>query len=377
MHMEEITKNKRKFNLFEISIICLFWILLFASPLLFSHTKGVIDWNHVFKVWKGHSLLLILFLLNRFILVPFLFFRHRRAIYIITATLLIGVAATGMYFIDKKPQAEGDRRVPENNIERKRKPEPGQLPPGPPGQNGKNRTGRSQPEPVPAWINLLVLSVLVFGFDTGFKTASRWIYSEQQRIILEKENIETQLAYLRHQISPHFFMNTLNNIHALIDVDTVEAKKALIRLSSLMRHLLYESDRKLSPLKNEIEFIRSYVDLMKLRYSKDVRITLTIPDEIPEKSIPPLLFISLLENAFKHGISYLHDSFIDIDINFTGENLQLNITNSKTSEGADSTEAGIGIQNTRKRLDLLYKDSYTLDITDRRDIFITNLTIPV
>ncbi len=172
-------------------------------------------------------------------------------------------------------------------------------------------------------------------------------------------------------------MNTLNNIHSLIDIDTVEAKKSVIKLSSLMRHLLYESDQELSPLINEVEFIRSYVELMKLRYSNDIRITVNIPDKIPDKSIPPFLFISLLENAFKHGISYLQKSFIEIEISFTSDKLRLLITNSKNKGNAKTSEAGIGIENTRRRLDLLYKENYTLDVTDRGNIFITNLTIPV
>ena len=376
--MQGISKNIRKFSLFEISIISLFWLLLFASPLLLDQTKEGIDWNHVFKLWKEHFVLLVLFLINRFILVPFLFFRHRRAFYVIFAAILIGIAATGMYFYDKKPGLENDRKVPERSetINHQERTPDRNIPPQPKQQRG-GPANPVQPEPIPAYVNMLILSVLVFGFDTGIKTASKWVSSEQQRIILEKENIETQLAFLKNQISPHFFMNTLNNIHSLIDIDAAEAKKSVIKLSSLMRHLLYASDQERSPLKNEVEFIRSYVDLMKLRYSKSVSITLIIPEEIPDKSVPPLLFISLLENAFKHGISYLKESFIEIGLSFTSHNLHLVITNSKSRESARASNAGIGIENTRKRLDLLFKEKYTLDVTDRGNIFITSLTIPL
>jgi two-component sensor histidine kinase len=376
--MQGISKNFRKFNLFEISVISLFWLLLFASPLLLGQSGGGTDWMHVFKVWKEHSVLFALFLINRFILLPHLFFRNRRALYMVTASFLIALAVAGMFIYYRKPEVRTGRKPTVNSISqdmRGRNRE--QNPPQPQRQQRRGQGIPAQPEPIPAYINLLILSVLLFGFDTGLKTTSKWVYSEQQRIILEKENIETQLAFLKHQISPHFFMNTLNNIHSLIDVDAEEAKKSVIKLSGLMRHLLYDSDHELSSLKSEVDFIRSYVDLMRLRYSKGVRITLNIPDKIPDKSIPPLLFISLLENAFKHGISYLQDSFIDIELKFTSEKLQLVITNSKSKRNANVSESGIGIGNTRKRLDLLFKGKYTLDVTDRGNTFITNLIIPV
>jgi len=297
----------------------------------------------------------------------------------IAVLLLIVVAVAGIYIYYSKPEAQSGRKPPETSISQDinvRNQGQSTPPPARPKQI-KRKGDPVQPEPIPAYINLLILSVLLFGFDTGLKIASKWIYSEQQRIVLEKENIETQLAFLKHQISPHFFMNTLNNIHSLIDIDTVEAKKSVIKLSGLMRHLLYESDHEMSSLKSEVDFIRSYVDLMKLRYPKGVKITLNIPEKIPDKSIPPLLFISLLENAFKHGVSYMQESFIDIELSFESDNLQLMITNSKNKGNPKASESGIGIENTRKRLDLLFKDKYILDITDRGNVFITHLTIPV
>jgi sensor histidine kinase YesM len=134
----------------------------------------------------------------------------------------------------------------------------------------------------------------------------------------------------------------------------------------------------MSPVKSEVDFINSYVELMKLRYSNEVRITLKLPEKLPDKSIPPLLFISLLDNAFKHGVSYISESFVEIELTFSSDKLCLNIINSKIRETANNRSvSGIGIVNTRKRLDLLYNENYTLDLTDRGTIFITNLTIPI
>lgn len=124
-------------------------------------------------------------------------------------------------------------------------------------------------------------------------------------------------------------MNTLNNIHALVDIDTEEAKHAIIKLSNLMRHLLYDSEGTKTPIKKEIQFIESYIELMRLRFSEKVKITVTIPTIVPDKTIPPLLFTSLLENAFKHGISYKSESFINLNLSFTDTSLIFNIENSK------------------------------------------------
>jgi sensor histidine kinase YesM len=127
------------------------------------------------------------------------------------------------------------------------------------------------------------------------------------------------------------------------------------------------------------QFKQKLIELPALceKLSKEVKINFKVPHQIPDKSIPPLLFISLLDNAFKHGISYINESFVEIEISIISDKLYFNITNSKNKETSKISASGIGIENTRKRLDLLYKENYTLDITDRGNIFITNLTIPI
>jgi LytS/YehU family sensor histidine kinase len=171
-------------------------------------------------------------------------------------------------------------------------------------------------------------------------------------------------------------MNTLNNIHALVDIDTDEAKKAIIKLSNLMRHLLYDSEEKMTPIKKEINFIESYVELMRLRFSDKVKVKVKITDQIPNKSIAPLLFTSLLENAFKHGISYNADSFINIVLTFNEDKLIFEIENSNHFKKTE-TASGIGLENTKKRLDLIYKNKYTLSIDDNEKIYRVNLSVPI
>lgn len=233
------------------------------------------------------------------------------------------------------------------------------------------------PRQLPPLVSFIVVSVLVIGFDTGLQISVRWAQSEQLRVQAEKENVENQLVFLRNQVSPHFFMNTLNNIHALIDINTAEAKESIIKLSRLMRHLLYDSEVELIPLKKEVEFIQNYVELMQLRYSDKVRIDLQIPGQLPDTTIPPLLYTSFVENAFKHGISYQESSYITISISYEAEKLVFDIKNSNPRLQREEESSGIGIENSRKRLDLLYGNRYSLDIKDGKDEFSVNLTIPV
>jgi len=222
-----------------------------------------------------------------------------------------------------------------------------------------------------------VVSILIIGFDTGLVLSVKWAQSEQNRIRMEKESVENQLAFLRNQVSPHFFMNTLNNIHSLIDFDTTEAKDSVIRLSRLMRHLLYDSEADQIPLQKELEFVQNYVDLMKLRFSNKVNIQLEIPGHIPDKTIPPLLFTSFLENAFKHGIHIQGASFVSIAFAFVDEQLVFAMKNSNPHLQKEEEQTGIGIETARKRLDLLYGNQYSLEINDGKEEFLLTLTLPL
>lgn len=366
------TENSYKFKLFEPLIIIVFWALLFSSPLLFGQFNDQINWRHVFKIWRNFIPLLALFMINRFVLLPWLFFKNKRKLYFLSAiSLIAALTLTSYYFNDISQQKRFfTPEIGNNSITIKA---PSRI-----SQNASfNNTRPNNPRPIPAFANFLILAFLLVGFDAGLQISMRWANLEQEKFKLQKENIENQLAFLRNQISPHFFMNTLNNIHALVDINTEEAKKAIIKLSNLMRHLLYDSEHQFTQIKNEIEFIESYIELMRLRFTDKVKINVAIKNEIPEKTIPPLLFTSLLENAFKHGISYEKDSFVNINFYFTKNKLLFEIRNSNHSKNMANSHSGIGIENTKKRLDLIYKKKYSLDILDTENEFIINLTIPI
>ena len=186
--------------------------------------------------------------------------------------------------------------------------------------------------------------------------------------------LEQQLEYLKYQINPHFLMNTLNNIHALIDIDPEEAKTTIVELSKMLRFMLYEGAKQKVPLERELAFVQHYITLMKLRYTDRVAINLNLPKNVPNSEVPPLVFITFVENAFKHGVSYQQQSFIDISVSIEDNKLHFSCRNSRIAQDEDK-HGGVGLQNVRKRLDLIYGKHYQLDIKDEADAYSVDLTL--
>ena len=367
--------HNRKIKYTEIILITFVWLVLLFTPILFREDIYSPLRRTVIIQLEILIPLLVLFLINRFILVPRLLFKGKQVLFIVTVLGLVILFTAGSYIYDVKLKNVPPPEVPQ--IEEQIISPPYAFP------GGVDRFGNLRPDeptksrPIPPFANFLILSILVVGFDTGLRSGLRGIDIENEKVRLEKENMVTQLVLLRNQVSPHFLMNTLNNIHSLVDINAKEAQEALIKLSKMMRYLLYETDTEKTTLKREIEFLESYINLMKLRFNKRVIICLNYPVTIPEKTIAPFIFISLIENAFKHGISYEDESFINIDMTISEEQLLLVIKNSKTEKTRTEEFSGIGIENTRKRLDLLYSNNYRLDIIDSNDLFTVNLSIPI
>ena len=224
----------------------------------------------------------------------------------------------------------------------------------------------------------ILLGFFMTGLNMGIKLLYRSLRDEQQMEELKRQNLQAEMDYLRYQINPHFFMNTLNNIHALIDIDTEYAKSAVIELSKMMRYVLYESGSETISLKKDIQFIENYIELMRIRYDSSIDICLDCPATIPNKvAIPPLLLIVFVENAFKHGVSYNHASFIHIRIGYRDDAVTAVISNSRHEKSRPGT-TGIGLENVKKRLALIYQDNYTLSIDDSDPaVYTVKLIIPI
>lgn len=224
----------------------------------------------------------------------------------------------------------------------------------------------------------ILLGFFMTGLNMGIKLLYRSLRDEQQMEELKRQNLQAEMDYLRYQINPHFFMNTLNNIHALIDIDTEYAKSSVIELSKMMRYVLYESGSETISLKKDIQFIENYIELMRIRYDSSIDICLDYPATIPNKvAIPPLLLIVFVENAFKHGVSYNHASFIHIRIGYRDDAVTAVISNSRHEKSRPGT-TGIGLENVKKRLALIYQDNYTLSIDDSDPaVYTVKLIIPI
>ena len=217
-------------------------------------------------------------------------------------------------------------------------------------------------------------TITIYDFPVKLFFKSERDVSELQEA--ERQNLEAQLAYLRYQVNPHFYMNTLNNIHALVDIDPERAKTTVVELSKMMRYILYDGERNGVSLKREIQFLDNYVRLMRLRYTSSVRIDVEAPETVPDRHIPPLVLIIFVENAFKHGISYSENSFVEVKVAVNGECLVFCCRNSKHHNTETDAKGGVGLVNVKRRLDLLYGDRYALDVDDSDGEYGVRLELP-
>ena len=356
----------------ENLIYLIVWGLLFAAPLLSLYVRTVndsmltFDWTEVFLVWRKFAVFLLLFVLHNVFLAPLLVHQNRRTLYFsIVAAVLV---AFTIYQCSSRPDRPRGHRPPSHIVEVE-----GHRPPPPP---DKHRPDMPPPIVGERDILAIVVLLLMFGANLGTKYYFRSRRDHQKLLNLEKQNLEQQLEYLRYQINPHFFMNTLNNIHALVDIDPAKAQETIVELSKMMRFVLYEGDKDGVPLTRELEFIRTYIKLMQLRYTDKVRIDLDLPAEVPDKTIPPLMLIPFIENAFEHGVSYKQESFIEVKISLEDEGLRFSCRNSK-ADVPNQEKGGVGLANVRKRLNLLYEHNYALRIQDNPDVYTVELTIPL
>ena len=299
---------------------------------------------------------LLLILIHHFFLTPLI--RKKLPLYIgLTVALLVLFGVWALYS-SNPPQGPP--------------PEPWQnemAPPRPPEPKRGNR-------PLKPEVMRLVLGVLLVGVDLGayFYVESR--RKERRMKELEAENTKQRLESLRYQINPHFLMNTLNNIHALVDIDPDKAKESIEEFSKMMRILLYEGDAPTIPLSKELDFIEHFISLMRLRYTEDaLRIETVFPEERSVAVVPPLVMASFVENAFKHGVSYSEKSFIRVKVELQEGKVVFHCANSSHPAEGDERH-GIGLENIRKRLTLLYGESYTLSIDTDEGRYDVLLVIP-
>jgi len=375
------------------------WLLIFCVPFtdyLITEDATLI-WRDCYRTWLALLPFFIVFVLNNFFALPLLFAKKRYWSYsgVIIFTIIL-VFSVYPLLVKKDEPRPRDFPIPREQMA----PDPGQgiekfsgRPPGekatmpPPGDMDFKKLKRPHPLISPrtgdfTFTNMLIALLLV-GFNLGVNLFFRSINDQEVLKELEKHNLQFELDYLKGQINPHFLMNMLNNIHALVDIDAEKAKETIIGFSKLMRYVLYDGSQKSIGLEKEIEFIRNYVGLMSIRYPQDVDIQLSLPKIVPDIQIPPMLFVSFIENSFKHGISYRNRSFVDISLSLDESKIYYIVRNSvwssveETPQGEKYGTGGIGLVNTKKRLDLIYGNTYSL-ITEKTETeYKVNLTIPL
>jgi two-component system, LytTR family, sensor kinase len=225
----------------------------------------------------------------------------------------------------------------------------------------------------------IAIFLMVFVLSTGIRVINQWLQSEQRTKEIANEKLQAELSFLKAQINPHFLFNTLNNIYALASTQSEHTAAAVMKLSSIMRYVLTEARNDLVPLEKEILFTSHYIELQKMRLTDKTSIDFTIKGDPAGRQIAPLLLLPFVENAFKYGISTREWSPIRILLEINKDSLYFSISNHKhlntSLKMTDNT--GIGINNTRRRLDLLYEGRYELIIDDKTNDFSVHLNIPV
>lgn len=365
----------------EHIIYTLMWIALYLSPLMSIYMRMSgnphidFSWYEILNAWKFNTVWIVLFAIHNFLLAPLLIIKRRTWLY--TALVVALLVATMFTLSAMRPSDSRMLHAPqryeccEHDC-----------------MNAEMMASKQQPPPMreggplmmfgPGEVVIFFGGLLLMGMNLGVKLYFR---SQEDADILsqiEKHALERQLQYLKYQVNPHFFMNTLNNIHALVDIDPERAKASIVELSKLMRYVLYEGNNRLTPLSREVQFLRNYVQLMSMRYTGNVSICLDVPEVLPDSMLPPLLLVIFVENAFKHGISYRTKSFVEISLQPHGDRLLFSCRNSRPEIKHDENmKGGVGLSNVRRRLDLLFPGNYTLDIKEQEDTYTVHLDIPL
>ena len=380
-------------------IYAIIWGMVWGYPAftaIFVAVKAgsAVLWDGVLHAWAGILPFFLLFLLHRLPVRRLFMRRHVRVYLLSVAGLLCLFGLFRHYWSEEIPRASSvqEHRIPPHGQPPGGKPFPGRddagrrqdaagrqhvtTAPRPPRPAGHGPHGGV---PMPLLLDL-VIAVLMLGFDLAITLFARYQEEQEKARRLESAHLRNELEHLKAQVNPHFFMNMLNNIHGMVEMDPARAQVMIMELSKLMRYVLYEGAKPRTLLSKETDFIASYVELMRKRYSsRKVRISLELPEGNREHVfLPPLLFISVIENAFKHGISYQSPSFVEIRLYMEKDTLRLDCVNSvHRRPPKDGRTGGVGLANLRQRLQLLYGDGFTLDITEKDGkTYHVNLIIP-
>jgi sensor histidine kinase YesM len=345
----------------RVSLHGIIWIIVASLGYYMHYSFGGGNLLRLYEFYVNAASAAIIFYLGYLWLVPQYFIRNRQLVY---ALILFGFIVATYYIKDYIRVTFLTDPIAETRFH----------------EAMKILTGKDEGPRNPnafGFISHFVSSLLLSGFAIGLGLMETLKQNEKKQKELEKEKLNSELAFLKNQVSPHFFFNTLNNIYSLIGIDGPTAQDSVLKLSKLMRYLLYESEHGETLMSNEIDFMNNYIDLMKLRLSPKVELVIDFPDNFSDFTVPPLLFVPFVENAFKHGVSHRDRSFIHLRMSIENDQINFVSENSigKSSQSGDMQHSGIGLENVRKRLHLLFPDNHKLTIESNETIFRVNLSI--
>ena len=372
----------------EYIIYLLFWSVLLLSPLFGAFIKSAFYKDNTFMptvdelvaFWRFLLPAIILFFINNNILMPFLLYKKRGRYFVLYLLCVVVVSAiVFMAFPVDEPGFLHIQGMPA-----------GEMPPPP--FDAAHDAELPQPpffEEQGVWMFFshpknvrILLALFVLVFNICVRLFFFTIRRDESIKELEREKLRSELEYLKFQINPHFFMNSLNNIHALIDIDKGKAQAAVQDLSGMMRYVLYEKSSMFVSLEKEIRFLNDFIELMRLRYTDKLVVNTEFADDCQGMYVPSLIFMQFVENAFKHGVTYKKQSVINISlvIDEAREKVVFTCSNTLPFESKSKSKAsvgGIGIENARKRLELLFGDKTHLNISNTGEWYKVELKIPI
>lgn len=353
---------------YESIVYAVLWLMVLILPFFNEFMRMThqyqFSWCNVMRWLIGIIPFFIVFFLNNYLLVPRYLFTGRVRQYLVLVTVMVAMFVAGQYLTYESRISAFHEKV-----EQRMEPS-SQLP------AKVKYTFIGIPMPI---ILNLSLVLMLLGTNTAIIFIFRYVRERQIREALENIRLQDEIRFLKAQINPHFFMNVLNNIHAMIELEPAKAQDMMIELSKLMRYVLYEGDSFKTALADEISFISSYVNMYRRRYpASRVEIVMEAP-EIKGKDfiVPPLLFVTFVENAFKHGISFQVKSLVKVSFRWVGDKICFTCMNTLPPVSQKATDvSGIGLDNVKRRLDLLYSDRYELNIERNTEKYNVELILP-
>ncbi|HEY9169778.1 MAG TPA: sensor histidine kinase [Lutibacter sp.] len=219
-----------------------------------------------------------------------------------------------------------------------------------------------------------IVIFLLFAISLSFRLSIEWYKNEKIKNLIKTQKINAELSFLKSQLNPHFLFNTLNSIYSLANKKSDDTTEAIITLSELMRYMIYETNKEFVTLQNEIDYIKNFISLQNLRLKESSGVRFNVRGKL-DYNIEPLLLISFIENAFKFGTDYTGKTNINIEIKVEDDFLSLKVSNYISLKEKSNLDSGIGIENIKSRLNILYPNTHTLNIEESDKMFNVDLLL--